>query len=65
MTDPRFYGWLWEMENEIRPLFQWFIIMFGITIHIPKYNKKWYDSTDVIASISKVTYDVVNNVAPS
>ena len=20
MTDPRFYGWLWEIENEIRPL---------------------------------------------
>ena len=20
MTDPRFWGWLWEMENEIRPL---------------------------------------------
>ena len=19
MTDPRFYGWLWDMENEIRP----------------------------------------------
>ena len=19
MTDPRFYGWLWEIENEIRP----------------------------------------------
>ena len=19
MTDPRFWGWLWEMENEIRP----------------------------------------------
>ena len=19
MTDPRFYGWLWEIENEVRP----------------------------------------------
>ena len=30
----------------------------------PQYNKKWYDSTDVIASISKVTHDIVNNVSP-
>ena len=20
MTDPRFYGWLWQMEDEVRPL---------------------------------------------
>ena len=31
MTDPRFWEWLWAMENEIRPLMPWFIIMFGIT----------------------------------
>jgi len=30
----------------------------------PRYNKKWYDSTDVIASISKVTHDIVNSVSP-
>ena len=30
----------------------------------PIYNKKWYDSTDCIASISKVTHDIVNNVSP-
>jgi glycosyltransferase involved in cell wall biosynthesis len=28
------------------------------------FNKKFYDSNDVIASISKVTYDIVNNVSP-
>ena len=45
--------------------FRWYTIMYGITTHIPQYNKKWYDSTDVIASISKVTYDIVNNVSPN
>ena len=30
----------------------------------PRYNKKWYDSTDVIASISKVTHNIVSFVAP-
>tara|TARA_R100001480_G_scaffold61302_2_gene73792 strand:- start:325 stop:1206 length:882 start_codon:yes stop_codon:yes gene_type:complete len=28
------------------------------------FNKKFYDSNDVIASISKVTHDIVNNVSP-
>ena len=30
----------------------------------PKYNGKWYRSTDVVASISKVTHDIVDKVAP-
>ena len=32
MTDPRFYGWLWAIENEIGPIFPCCTIMFGITI---------------------------------
>ena len=30
----------------------------------PKYNKTWYDSTDVVVAISKVTDDIVKNVSP-
>jgi len=30
----------------------------------PKYNKKFYDSNDHIACISKVTHDIVQNVSP-
>jgi len=64
MTDPRFYGWLWQMENEIRPLVPMVYYHVWDNYPPPKYNKKWYDSTDVIASISKVTHDIVNKVAP-
>ena len=64
MTDPRFYGWLWQVENEIRPVVPMVYYHVWDNYPYPKYNKIWYDSTDVIASISKVTYDIVNNVSP-
>ena len=65
MTDPRFFPWLWEIENEIRPLIPMVYYHVWDNYPYPKFNKKWYDSTDVIASISKVTYDVVSSVSPS
>ena len=65
MTDPRFWGWLWEMENEIRPLMPMVYYHVWDNTPYPTYNKKWYDSNDLIACISKVTYDVVKNVTPS
>ena len=64
MTDPRFYGWLWQIENEIRPLVPMVYYHVWDNYPYPMFNKRWYDSTDVIASISKVTYDIVNNVSP-
>ena len=64
MTDPRFYPWLWQIENEIRPLIPMVYYHVWDNYPPPKYNAKWYNSTDVIASISKVTHDIVNNVAP-
>ena len=64
MTDPRFYGWLWDMENEIRPLAPMVYYHVWDNYPYPIFNKNFYESTDVIASISKLTYDVVNNVAP-
>jgi len=64
MTDPRFYGWLWQIENEIRANLPMVYYHVWDNYPPPKYNKKWYDSTDVIASISKVTHDIVSKVAP-
>ena len=64
MTDPRFYPWLWQIENEIRPLIPMVYYHVWDNYPAPKYNEKWYRSTDVIASISKVTHDIVNQVAP-
>lgn len=65
MTDPRFWGWLWQIENEVRPLCPMVYYHVWDNYPPPKYNGKWYQSTDVIASISKVTYDIVSQVAPN
>jgi glycosyltransferase involved in cell wall biosynthesis len=64
MTDPRFFPWLWQIENEIRPNVPMMYYHVWDNYPAPKYNAKWYRSTDVIASISKVTHDLVNEVAP-
>jgi glycosyltransferase involved in cell wall biosynthesis len=59
MTDPRFWEWLWEMENEIRPLMPMVYYHVWDNYPAPKYNKKFYDSNDYVACISKVTHDIV------
>ena len=64
MTDPRFYGWLWDIENEIRANVPMVYYHVWDNFPAPMFNKPFYISTDVIASISKVTRDVVNEVAP-
>ena len=64
MTDPRFYGWLWMIENEIRKHIPMVYYHEWDNYPLPKYNNKFYSSTDVIVSISKVTHDIVNNVSP-
>ena len=65
MTDPRFYGWLWGIENEIRCHIPMVYYHVWDNYPYPHFNKKFYESNDVIASISKVTHDIVNTVAPS
>jgi len=64
MTDPRFWGWLWEMENEIRPLLPMVYYHVWDNYPYPTYNKQFYESNDFIATISKVTDDIVKTVAP-
>jgi glycosyltransferase involved in cell wall biosynthesis len=64
MTDPRFYEWLWEMENEIRPLLPMVYYHVWDNKPLPMFNKKFYESNDHIASISRVTHECVRGVAP-
>ena len=64
MTDPRFYGWLWEMEHEIRAHVPMVYYHVWDNYPYPKFNSPWYNSNDHIACISKLTHDVVQNVAP-
>jgi len=64
MTDPRFYEWLWAIDNEIRPLCP--IVYYHVwdNFPAPHFNKKFYESNDHIVSISKLTDEVVKQVAP-
>ena len=64
MTDPRFFGWLWEIEDEIRSLVPMVYYHVWDNYPYPKFNKEFYDSNDVIATISKLTHDIVETVAP-
>ena len=64
MTDPRFYGWLWEIENEIRQAVPMVYYHVWDNRPYPTFNKLFYESNDVIATISKVTDDIVKTVAP-
>ena len=65
MTDPRFYEWLWAFEDEILPLVPMVYYHVWDNYPYPTFNKGWYNSNDIIVTISKVTDDIVKNVAPN
>jgi glycosyltransferase involved in cell wall biosynthesis len=64
MTDPRFYGWLWEIENEIRANIPMVYYHVWDNFPPPQFNADFYNSNDVVACISKVTHKIVETVAP-
>ena len=64
MTDPRFYTWLWNMEDEIRPNIPMIYYHVWDNYPYPDFNKAYYDSNDVVCTISKVTDDIVRTVSP-
>ena len=65
MTDPRFFPWLWEIEDEIRTLVPMVYYHVWDNYPYPVYNRVWYESCDSVVAISKVTQDIVKNVAPN
>ena len=64
MTDPRFYGWLWEIENEIRPSMPLVYYHVWYNFPTPQFNARFYRSTDEVVCISKVTEQIVKEAAP-
>ena len=64
MTDPRFYVWLWDMSAEIRTNVPMIYYHVWDNYPYPNFNKKYYDSNDMICTISKVTDDIVRTVSP-
>jgi len=68
-TDPRFWGWLYNMEHEIRkniPLMYLNIWdgagLIGDTATDPMWNKEAYASCDLLMAISKQTYGLNNRI---
>ena len=64
MTDPRFYGWLWEIENEVRLKVPMVYYHVWDNFPAPSFNGPYYRSTDEVICISKVTHEIVKEVAP-
>ena len=64
MTDPRFYDWLWSIENEIRINVPMVYYHVWDNYPYPMFNRPSYMSNDHIACISKLTHDIVETVAP-
>jgi glycosyltransferase involved in cell wall biosynthesis len=64
MTDPRFYGWLWEIENEVRTNIPMVYYHVWDNFPSPVYNGVYYRSTDEVVCISKVTHEILKDVSP-
>lgn len=64
MTDPRFYEWLWDIEDEIRQKVPMVYYHVWDNYPYPKFNRSYYLSNDVVCTISKLTDDIVRTVAP-
>jgi glycosyltransferase involved in cell wall biosynthesis len=63
-TDPRFFTWLYEMEDEVRsvcPIVYWHV---WDNYPFPEYNRPIYESTDLINCHSHLTYTMVGEHFP-
>jgi len=61
-TDPRFFMWLWEIEDEVRsqcPIVYWHVWDNDPT---PKFNKVLYESTDHIVALSMKTKGLLDDM---
>jgi len=61
-TDPRFWIWLYQMEHEIRDKMPLIYLHVWDDVPYPKYNRTFYQSCDLIMSISKQTHNLVKQV---
>jgi glycosyltransferase involved in cell wall biosynthesis len=61
-TDPRFWGWLYQMEHELRQNIPLMYYTIWDDLPYPRWNEPYYESCDLLMAISKQTYGIVNNV---
>jgi glycosyltransferase involved in cell wall biosynthesis len=63
-TDPRFFIWLFEMEDEVHqmcPILWWHV---WDNYPYPKFNETLYQSTDLINCHSHMTYEMLKDKFP-
>ena len=61
-TDPRYWIWLYQMENEIRQKIPMVFYTIWDDIPYPMYNREFYRSDDMHLCISRQTENIVKNV---
>ena len=57
-TDPRYWIWLFQMENEIRRKIPMVYLNIWDDMPAPLYNKAYYESCDTLMAISKQTQNI-------
>ncbi len=62
ITDPRYFEWLFSMENEIRKKIPIIYLNIWDNYPAPSYNKEFYESCDALLGISKQTTNINNLV---
>ena len=58
ITDPRYFVWLFQIENEIRKNIPIIYLNIWDDLPAPYYNKAFYESCDVLFGISKQTVNI-------
>ena len=61
-TDPRYWIWLFQMENEIRSKIPMIYLNIWDDYPVPMYNEPYYESCDGLMAISKQTLNI-NKIA--
>ncbi len=57
-TDPRFWGWLYALEKQIRSTMPLTYLNIWDDIPYPVYNRPFYESCDALFAISKQTLNI-------
>jgi glycosyltransferase involved in cell wall biosynthesis len=57
-TDPRYWTWLFQMENEIRKTIPMIYLNIWDEYPAPLYNEAYYESCDGLMAISKQTLNI-------
>jgi len=63
-TDPRFFIWVWEMEDEIHTVCPIAYNHLWDNPPWPEFNRVLYESTDLVNCINYPTYDMVKQRFP-